>query len=180
MKRALVCASLAALLVITSSAAKSPDPTVEGDILTFTLKDFDGNTVSHTDERFKGKVILIDIWGTWCGACKQSIRNLVRLQEKHRDAGLIVIGIAFEDEDDPEKRRELVQKYAKKRDMNYLLLDGGTTGTVSEVLPTLQGFQGYPTMIVIGRDGKVVHANTVFVPDDEPEVERAVEQALAQ
>lgn len=180
MRPTTICTFAVIFLTLGVCVAKSPDPTVDGGILTFTLKDFDGNTVSHTDERFKGKVILIDIWGTWCGACKQSIRNLVRLQEKHRDAGLVVVGIAFEDEDSPEKRRELVQKYVKKRDMNYLLLDGGTTGTVAEVLPTLQGFQGYPTMIVIGRDGKVVHANTVFVPDDEPEVERAVEQALAQ
>lgn len=172
-----VCAIM--FLALGVCAAKSPDPVVEGDVLEFTLKDFDGNTVSNTDGRFKGKVVLIDIWGTWCGACKQSIRNLVRLQEKHRDAGLVVVGIAFEDEENPDKRREQVRKYAKKRDMNYLLLDGGTTGTVSEILPTLKGFQGYPTMIVIGRDGKVVHANTVFVPDDEPEVERAVEQALA-
>lgn len=179
MNRMLMSAGLF-MLIAVAVAAKSPDPEVEGGVLTFSLKDFNGNTVSNADERFKGKVVLIDIWGTWCGACKQSIRNLVRLQEKHRDAGLVVVGIAFEEEENPEKRREQVQKYAEKRNMDYLLLDGGATGTVENVLSTLKGFQGYPTMIVIGRDGNVVHANTVFVPDDEPEVERAVEQALTE
>lgn len=179
MKQIFATTALIAAIALVAHA-KSPDPEIEENTLTFTLKDFDGNTVSSSDDRFKRKVVLIDIWGTWCGACKQSIRNLVRLQEKHLDAGLVVVGIAFEEDEDPEKRREQVRKYAKKRNMDYLLLDGGTTGSVETVLPTLKGFQGYPTMIVIGRDGNVVHANTVFVPDDEPEVERAVEQALAE
>ena len=159
-------------------AAQDIEPTVEGDVLTFTASDLDGNTVTHEDERFKDKVVLVDIWGTWCPPCRQSIPKLVELQDEFGENGFAIVEVAFEEDGDATERRNALKAFAEEHGINYLVLDGGNTGDVSEVFPTLEGFRGYPTMVIVGRDGKVTHANTVFVPHENKRIRKEVEIAL--
>lgn len=155
------------------------EPTVAGGVLRFELPNLDGETVSHTDDRFDGKVVLVDIWGTWCPPCRESVPQLVEWQKAYRDDGLAVVGIAFEHEDDADARRSNVREFAEQFDVNYTVLDGGFIYEVEDALPALEGFQGFPTMIIIGRDGKVAHANTVLYPDEKATIHREVKKALA-
>ena len=62
----------------------------------FEFPDLDGNPVTSDDERFKGKVVLVDIWGTWCPPCRREAPSLAKLDERFRERGLEIVGIAFE------------------------------------------------------------------------------------
>ena len=84
--------------------------------LEFTLKDVNGTDVTLSD--YKGKVILLDFWATWCGPCKFEIPGFVQLQEKYGQHGLQVIGISV---DDPP---EDIRKFATEFKVNYPMLVG--------------------------------------------------------
>lgn len=171
--------ALASLFVACPScAALGAEPTVEGDVLEFTVVDLEGNLVTHEDERFKDKVVLVDIWGTWCPPCRESIPKLVELQEEYEDDGLVVVGVAFEQSEVAEERRTALRGFVESENINYLVLDGGTPSAVEGIFPTLQDFRGFPTIVIIGRDGQVTHANTVFVPRENKKIRKEVEKAL--
>jgi len=132
--------------------------------INFAIADLQGNLIWPDSDRFKGKVILVNIFGTWCGSCNAEIPHLVHFKKKYESRGLEIIGIAFER--DPEdiakaKVRELIEK----RNINYPILFGGLERRVN-VLSTINGldcFSGYPTTIFIGRDGKVKDVKVNFV-----------------
>ena len=134
------------------------------DKINFTIADLQGNQVSLNSDPFKGKVVLVNIFGTWCGSCNAEIPHLVQFKQKYKSRGLEIIGIAFER--DPEdiakaKVRELIEK----RNINYPILFGGQEKRV-HVLSTIKGidrFSGYPSTIFIGRDGKVRDVKVNFV-----------------
>jgi thiol-disulfide isomerase/thioredoxin len=134
--------------------------------ISFTIADLQGNLVSLDSESFKGKVILVNIFGSWCGSCNAEIPHLVNFKKKYESRGLEIIGIAFEM--DPEgiaktKLRGLIEK----RNINYPILFGGQENR-NHVLSTIKGierFSGYPTNIFIGRDGKVKNVKVNFVAE---------------
>src|SRR5438552_1657243 len=82
--------------------------------LNFTMKDVTGRNVRLSD--YKGKVILLDFWATWCGPCKFEIPGFVALQEKYGSRGLQVIGVSVDDELDK------LAPYVKAYKMNYPVL----------------------------------------------------------
>lgn len=178
MKQAITAILLVVSLPLTACGAKDIEPTVEGDVLRFEAPDLEGKVVTDSEERFEGKVVLVDIWGSWCPPCRKSIPKLAEMQKELGEAGLVVVGVAFEEESDTDARRAGIRKAVEDLGINYLVLDGGTTSNVEKVFPTLEGFRGFPTMIIVGRDGNVAHANTVFVPREEKEIRREVEKAL--
>jgi thiol-disulfide isomerase/thioredoxin len=111
--------------------------------LHFTLKDMNGADVKLAS--FKGKVILLNFWATWCGPCKAEIPSLVELQQQYGD-DLVVLGFSV---DDPvEKMRPYAQQYK----INYPLLVGNGREDVQEAFGPLFGI---PVSVIIGRDGKI-------------------------
>jgi cytochrome c biogenesis protein CcmG/thiol:disulfide interchange protein DsbE len=110
--------------------------------LNFTLKDMNGAAFKLAD--YKGKVILLNFWGTWCGPCKMEIPAFVQLQEAYRDKGFVIIGIAVED------TPEAVRAYAAEAKMNYPL------AMVQDDLDTAYGpLYGLPMSFFIARDGSI-------------------------
>ncbi len=130
----------------------------------FTLKDLGGRDVSLHE--FGGKVVLLDFWATWCPPCRKSIPELVSLQDRYEDQGLVVIGVSL---DDPAKTSDrLLQGFVEKNRMNYPILRGG-----ERVVRDYFGDErlGIPTMFIINRDGEIVDRHVGFVPG-------ALEEAL--
>ena len=132
--------------------------------INFTFADLQGNQVSLDSDPFKGKVILVNIFGSWCGSCNAEIPHLVNFKKKYESQGLEIIGIAFE-RDSEEIAKAKVRELVEKRNINYPILLGGQEKR-SHVLSTIKGlerFSGYPTTIFIGRDGKVKDVKVNFV-----------------
>ena len=109
----------------------------------FTLKDADGKTVHLAD--YKGKVVLLDFWATWCGPCKIEIPWFMDMQRKKKDKGLEVLGVAMDD-----NGWEDVKPFLADLQVNYRVVIGDD--------PTSQAYGGVeslPTTFLIDRDGRI-------------------------
>jgi thiol-disulfide isomerase/thioredoxin len=111
--------------------------------LHFTLKDMNGADVKLAS--FKGKVILLNFWATWCGPCKAEIPSLVELQDQYAD-DLVVLGFSVDD------TVEKMKPYAAQYKIDYPLLVGNGREDVQEAFGPLFGI---PVSVIIGRDGKI-------------------------
>ena len=128
----------------------------------FSGLDLTGKPITSGDPRFKNKVVLIEITGTWCPNCYDEAPLLKDLSARYQSQGLEVIGLSFEYTGDTKRDLEQVKIFNQKHGISYLMLLGGSTENddVAKKLPQLVGFGAYPTTIFIGRDGRVkkIHA----------------------
>ncbi|HZP34293.1 MAG TPA: TlpA disulfide reductase family protein [Candidatus Acidoferrales bacterium] len=133
------------------------DPTVP---FQFSFPDMQGKIVSNTDARFKGKVVLLAIGGSWCPNCQDEAPFLVDLYKEFQPRGLEIVGLMFEADDDPALARRHIQTFVKRFGIPYTMLLAGTVDNINQKLPELVNFGAYPTTIFLGRDGRVrsVHA----------------------
>jgi thiol-disulfide isomerase/thioredoxin len=133
------------------------DPTVP---FRFSFPDLEGKVVSNTDARFKDKVVLLAIGGSWCPNCQDEAPFLVDLYKEFHPQGLEIVGLMFEADDDPALARRHVETFVKRFGIPYTMLLAGTPDNISQRLPELVNFGAYPTTIFLGRDGRVrsVHA----------------------
>ena len=129
---------------------------------TFSFPDLSGRIVSNTDARFRNKVVLVDVLGTWCPTCHDAAPLLQELYDTYHDRGLEIVGLAYEVTGDPAIDGALVARYRDKFAIGFPILLAGINDTelAAESLPQLRGFTAFPTAIFLGRDGKVrqVHA----------------------
>ena len=121
--------------------------------LNFTVKDLDGNDVSLTS--YKGKVILLNFWATWCGPCKAEIPGFVELQNQYGKDGLIVLGYSVDD--DAPKARAFAAEYK----MNYPILLGLGREDIQDAYGPIWGI---PASFIIGRDGRVCKKHLGIAP----------------
>jgi peroxiredoxin len=112
--------------------------------LNFTLKDVSGKAVNLAS--FKGKVILLDFWATWCPPCKVEIPGFVDLYAKYKDRGFVVVGLSVDDTID------LLKPFVAQYRMNYPVLLGLGNDAIQDAYGPIWGL---PTTFVIGRDGKI-------------------------
>jgi thiol-disulfide isomerase/thioredoxin len=128
----------------------------------FTFRDLDGRLVTDRAPRFRGKVVVLDVFGTWCPTCHDAAPDLVRLYRKYHARGLEMVGLAYEVSGDTAVDARLVRRYRDKFAIPFPLLLAGINDTeaAAATLPQLQGFTSFPTTIFLGRDGRVrlVHA----------------------
>lgn len=128
------------------------------------LMDLDGREISS--DQFKGKVVVVDFWATWCGPCISEIPGYVELQKKYGKDGLVIVGVSL-DRIGPER----VKKFAQENGMNYTLVMGD-----EDVVEAFGGFEAIPTTFLINRSGRIVHQKTGAVAHDE--YEKLVRRAL--
>lgn len=130
----------------------------------FSFPDLEGNVVADTDPRFSGKVVLIDVFGTWCPNCNDYAPLLAKWDERYRERGLEIVGLAFEMTGDVERDRTFVGRYAERYGLKFPLLLAGTSDKTdaAEALPSLDVVKSYPTTVFVGRDGKVHRIHSGF------------------
>ena len=128
----------------------------------FAFPDLDGHVVTERDPRFAGKVVLVDVFGTWCPTCHDSAPALVRLYRKYHARGLEIVGLAYEVTGDTAIDARQVRRFRDKFGIPFPLLLAGVNDVdaAAATLPQLHGFTAFPTTVFLGRDGRVrrVHA----------------------
>ncbi len=110
---------------------------------TFQLKDLEGKDLKLED--FRGKVILLNFWATWCGPCREEIPSLVELQKRYKDR-LQVIGLAVDEDDE-----SYVRKFVGSEGINYPVAMSSV-----EIRMAYGGVSALPTVFVINADGRIV------------------------
>ena len=109
----------------------------------FKLRDLNGRTVRLSD--YKGKVVLINFWATWCPPCRAEMPDLVRLQHDYAKQGLQIIGITY-----PPERKDRVRRFARSLKVNYPIVLG-----TREIKARFSSEETLPLTVVINRDGTV-------------------------
>lgn len=149
-------ATLAEATIKTSVATNAP--------LSFSFPDTNGTTVSLSDERFRDKVVLVTIGGTWCPNCHDEARFLGPFYREYRDKGFEVVGLMFERHGDFQKAAAAVRGYQRDLNVEFPLLIAGVAenNDAAKKLPVLSGVYGYPTAILIDKQGKIRDIHTGF------------------
>jgi len=109
----------------------------------FTLPQLDGQPLRLSS--YRGKVILLDFWATWCDPCREETPRLVELQQKYADRGLQIIGVSMDDTPDP------VRGFYQQFHMNYPVVMGN-----AKIGELYGGVLGLPIAFVLDREGRVV------------------------
>ncbi|MGQ0828500.1 MAG: peroxiredoxin family protein [Bacteroidota bacterium] len=130
----------------------------------FSFKNLEGKKVSLSDEKFRNKVVIIQLMGSWCPNCMDETKFLAPLYDKYRSKGLEVLGLAFERTDDFNKAVSNVSRTKKRFNVNYELLITEKTGKdqASKALPMLNKVMAFPTTIYIDKKGLVRKIYTGF------------------
>jgi peroxiredoxin len=140
------------VLGLLTAALLGAEPVPAKPAPAWTLPDLAGEMVSSA--QFKGKVVIVDFWATWCGPCVEEIPGYIALQEKHGKDGLIIIGISLD-----RRGPESVKKFAAKHRMNYTVLMGDAA-----VVEAFGNFDAIPTTFIIDREGNIRERKTGGMP----------------
>ena len=163
---AMVTAFAAALAVSPAGApAALMAPNLREAAADFALRDANDSIVKLSD--YKGKVVLLDFWATWCGACKIEIPWFIEFENEYKDSGLAVIGISMD-----EDGWTSVKPFLEKEKVNYPVVVG------NEDLAKLYGVEVLPMTLLIGRDGRIAssHAGLVDKSVFESDIRRLLQE----
>ena len=144
MTRRELLTSSAALLAARCGAGKAPD---------FAREDAAGATVRLSD--YRGKVVLLDFWATWCGGCKVEIPWFIEFADAYKEKGLEVLGVAFDEEG-----FETVRPFLEERKVNYPVVIG------DEEIGELYDVAALPKTLLIDRAGMVARTHVGLVDRD--------------
>jgi thiol-disulfide isomerase/thioredoxin len=130
----------------------------------FTFRDVDGNEVSLHDERFRGKVVVVSLGGSWCPNCHDEAMFLVPFYQEYQPKGVEIIALMFERHGEFERAAQAVRGYRKDLGIQFTTLIAGLSETddASKALPTLTGVYGFPTTLIIDRKGTVRDTHVGF------------------
>jgi thiol-disulfide isomerase/thioredoxin len=129
-----------------SNAKAAPD---------FNLKDANGASVKLSD--YRGKVVLLNFWATWCGPCKIEIPWFMEFEQQYKNKGFAVLGVAMDDEG-----WEVVKPYIADRKVNYRVVMGNDS-----VASAYGGIEALPTTFVIDQEGRIVASHIGLINKDD-------------
>jgi peroxiredoxin len=149
---------------MTASAAGCPAAPKPAN-LEFTLKDMYGRDVKLSD--YRGKVVLLNFWATWCQPCLAEMPGFVQLQAKYKQQGLEVVGVSVSD------AREDLPPFARTHEINYTLLVGQDH---DELMNAYDAAAAIPVSVIIGRNGTICDRHMGIV--DLEQIEREIKALL--
>jgi thiol-disulfide isomerase/thioredoxin len=134
------------------------------DKISFSFPDVNKNQISPSDEKYKGKVLILQIFGTWCPNCMDETKFLAPWYQQNKDRGVEILGLAYERKDDFDYASARIQKMKEKFGVSYDFVVAGVNDKqkASLTLPMLNRIVAFPTTIFIGKDGKVKAIRTGF------------------
>lgn len=140
------------------------------------LQTIDGGSLKLSD--FSDKVVVVNIWATWCGPCRMEMPELIKMSNEYKSRGLVVLGLAttYNEQNDPQR----VKDYVKNQNVPYRIIwdDGTLAGPLVEAV---HGRSVIPQSFVISRDGKIVKHFSGFDAYRTPQLMRqAIEDALGK
>jgi peroxiredoxin len=127
----------------------------------FNFPDLTGKMVSDRDARFRNKVVLVNISGSWCPNCHDEAPVLEEMYRKYRAQGLEIVALSFEEADqlkDPTRLRAFIARYG----LDYTILLGGTSDEAADKLTQAEHWDAWPTTFFLGRDGRVREVHSGF------------------
>ena len=134
--------------------------------LNFSFPDLDGKMVSIQDDRFRNKVVIVQIMGSWCPNCMDETRFLSDYYLKNRKRGIEVVSLAYEYSNDFERSQKSLLKFQQRFNVQYpMLITGAKTSDslrTEKTLPQLTPIKMFPTTIFLGKDGRVRRIHTGF------------------
>ena len=134
--------------------------------LNFTFNDLNDQPVSINDQRYKNKVVIIQIMGSWCPNCMDETKFLSEYYDKNRGRGIEVIGLAYEYSTDLERSKKSLIKFQQRFNVQYpMLITGATSGDemkTEKTLPQLTPIRSFPTTIFIDKKGNVREIHGTF------------------
>jgi len=154
----------------TSNSAENSAPSLPEDVMQASIKLLDGQKTKLAD--YSGKVLIVDLWATWCGPCRQEIPHLIELAKEYKGKGVEVIGLTNED---PETDAEMVKEFSKVFNINYQI--GWADPEMQSGLT--RGRAAIPQTYIIGRDGKVLRHYVGFNPRVVPQMKAVIEAAAS-
>ncbi len=132
----------------------------------FHFRDLDGKTVSFTDPRFRGKVVLIQLMGSWCPNCMDETRFLSHFYDGYRDKGVEIVALAYERSTDFARSQTSVRSFQRRLQVKYPMLITGVSVNDSlragKTLPQLDAIVGFPTTIFVNKKGDIEKIHTGF------------------
>lgn len=134
---------------LTHTSVRNPE-----EVFTWNFRDVNGKLVSNEDERFKGKVVLAIVTGTWCPNCHDEAKYLVQLYEKYHKKGVEIVALDFE-EADQEASLTRVNAFIKQYKIPYTYVIAGTPDEMWDKVPQAVNLNTWPATLFIGRDGRV-------------------------
>jgi thiol-disulfide isomerase/thioredoxin len=140
----------------THTGVKDPN-----EVFAFSFPDLKGNLVSNADPKFRDKVVVVNVTGSWCPNCNDEAPYLVELYKKYRALGLEIVALDFEDADerkDPARLPGFIRHYG----IDYTYLLAGDTSELNAKIPQARNLNSWPTTFFIGRDGKVKATHAGF------------------
>jgi len=134
------------------------------DSVDFSFPGLDGNPVTLHDEKYKHKVVIVQILGTWCPNCMDETKFYADWYRKNKSKGVEIIGLAYENKSDFKYAKDRVEIMKEKMNVDYDFVIAGTSTTksVSESMPMLDNVISFPTSIIIDKKGKVRRIHTGF------------------
>jgi thiol-disulfide isomerase/thioredoxin len=140
----------------THTTMKDPN-----EVFAYSFPDVNGKVLSNEDPKFKGKVVLAIVTGTWCPNCHDEALFLVQLYKKYRAQGLEIVALDFEE---PEQQDDLARVHAfmKQYGVEYTYLIAGAPAEMWEKVPQAVNLNTWPATLFVGRDGRVKHIHAGF------------------
>jgi len=134
------------------------------DNVSFSFPDADSTMISFPSDKYKGKVVILQIMGTWCPNCMDETSYLAPFYDKNKSKGLEIIGLDFEKATDFSKAKYNVSRLKSRFNINYQILIAGTTrkDDIASKLPMFESIYSYPTTIFIDKKGKVRRIHTGY------------------